>query len=76
MVDQPSKITSSFSSDKSKIESSLSRYNTLLRLTNSNGKTYIETPYKVKIKETNEDNLYSVESGYENNETNDEYDFL
>lgn len=66
MVDQPSKITSSFSSDKSKIESSLSRYNTLLRLTNSNGKTYIETPYKVKIKETNEDNLYSVESGYEN----------
>lgn len=66
MVDEPSKITSTFTSDRSNIESNLSRYNNLLRLTNEAGKTYIETPYKIKIKETVDDSLYSVESGYEN----------
>lgn len=55
-------ITQSFKSRQDKI----SRYSNLKRLVNLNGDTYIESPNKFEIKESNRDIYYAVEKGYEN----------
>lgn len=44
----------------------MSRYSNLKRLVNLNGDTYIESPNKFEIKESNHDIYYAVEKGYEN----------
>nr|DAP29834.1 MAG TPA: baseplate wedge protein [Bacteriophage sp.]DAS48236.1 MAG TPA: baseplate wedge protein [Caudoviricetes sp.]DAU66600.1 MAG TPA: baseplate wedge protein [Caudoviricetes sp.] len=54
-------ITQSFTSRQDKI----SRYSKLKRLVNLNGDTYIETPNKFTIEESNRDIYYSVEKGFE-----------
>ena len=44
----------------------LSRYNIYKRLINEDGDKYIETPTKIRIKQSKNDSFYAVEKGYEN----------
>jgi len=65
MEEYPSKIVRSYS-EVSTGNKLLSRYKSLKRLVNEDGRTYIETPRRIKIKETSSDRLYTVPPGFEN----------
>lgn len=66
MVPKPSKITKSMYQSDGTNAGRLSRYQNLKLITNEDGITYIESPEKFTIKETNEDSFYSVEPAVEN----------
>ena len=62
---EPHAIVNSYNIDVQPLQKT-SRYKTLKRLVNEDGVSFIETPYKVVIKETTSDNFYKVEPGFEN----------
>ena len=64
MLENPSKIVNKYDEVAQKLQN-LSRYKDLSRLVNENGDSYIETPNKVTIKESNKDSFYTVEPGLE-----------
>lgn len=63
---KPSQIVGSFQVDKKSTSNKLCRYSRLERLINEDGISYIETPNKFKIRETNDDRFFLVDKGYEN----------
>ena len=65
-INEPIKITKMYKPTLRSVESRLSRYNVYRRLINEDGDEYIETPNKIKIKESNKDSFYAVEMGYVN----------
>lgn len=65
MKSQPSKIVSSFYKTGKTEQEKVSRYSFLKRLVNEDGEVYLESPNKVRIKETNRDSFFTVTKGYE-----------
>lgn len=63
MVEEPIRITKTYKPTLRSVESRLSRYNVYRRLINEDGDEYIETPNRIKIKETSKDSFYAVEMG-------------
>lgn len=66
MLSNPVEVVNSFYQSDGTNSGKLSRYQNLKLLTNKDGITYIESPEKFVIKETNKDSFYSVESAVEN----------
>lgn len=65
-VEEPIKLVKAYKPTLRSVESKMCRYNIYRRLINEYGDEYIETPEKIKIKETNKDSFYAVEMGYVN----------
>lgn len=65
-VEEPIKLLKSYKPTLRSVESRLSRYNIYRRLINEDGDEYIETPMRIRIKESSRDSFYAVEMGYVN----------
>ena len=66
MVTQPSSIVKSMYQSDGTNAGRLSRYQNLKLIVNEDGITYIESPNKFTIKESNNDSFYLVEPAVEN----------